>query len=48
MANSKVALLRYIKIARGWWRVRVDAIAGVGAPKYPMLTTDDVRMKLSC
>ena len=26
MANSKVALLRYIRIARGWRRVRVDAI----------------------
>jgi hypothetical protein len=26
MANSKVALLRYIRIARGWRRVRVEAI----------------------
>jgi len=26
MANSKVTLLRYIRIARGWRRVRVDAI----------------------
>jgi len=26
MANSKVALLRYIKIARGWRRVRVEAV----------------------
>jgi len=24
MANSKVTLLRYIRIARGWRRVRVD------------------------
>ena len=26
MANSKVALLRYIRIARGWRRFRVPAI----------------------
>ena len=26
MANSKVALLRYIKLAQGWRRVRVKAI----------------------
>jgi hypothetical protein len=26
MANSKVALLRYIRIARGWRRVRVEAV----------------------
>jgi hypothetical protein len=26
MANSKVALLRYIRTARGWRRVRVEAI----------------------
>src|ERR1700758_2993161 len=25
MANSKVALLRYVRIARGWRRVRVEA-----------------------
>jgi hypothetical protein len=26
MANSRVALLRHIRIARGWRRVRVEAI----------------------
>ena len=26
MANSKVALLRYVRIARGWRRLRVHAI----------------------
>jgi len=28
MANSKVALLRYIRIARGWRRVRVEPTRG--------------------